>query len=230
MDSTSSYIKRNYRELENFAIITADNQTNGHGRNNKKWFNNDKEDLLLSILIKDKEIIEQYYKISLFMSTIVYEFLKNNHINDISIKWPNDVYVNDKKISGILLEGISTSNSMEAIIIGVGINVNSKDFIGDYKVPPTSIYNEMGMTFDIENLRNDFIEILLSKLRQLTNNNSFINVVRDNNYLVNKKVYINYQNKKTLVEPLDINDDCSLKVLMGDNVVDIISGEISVEL
>jgi BirA family biotin operon repressor/biotin-[acetyl-CoA-carboxylase] ligase len=229
IDSTSSYIKKNYLKLNNLDIVTANKQTNGRGRNNKKWFNNYNEDILLSLLIKDQEIINQHHKLSLFVAVVLLEFLKEININNVYIKWPNDVYVNDKKIAGILLEGISTSNDIEAIIIGIGINVNSKDFLGEYKVVPTSIYNETGIVFDLDKLKEKFIETLLNKLKKL-NNIDFIKISNSNNYLLNKTATIVYKNKEKNIKILGINDDCSLRVLIDGKEENIISGEVSIKL
>ena len=61
-------------------------------------------------------------------------------LSNISIKWPNDVYVDDKKICGILLEAVS-KQEIECLIVGISINVNQKNFEEEYAITPTSIRN-----------------------------------------------------------------------------------------
>jgi BirA family biotin operon repressor/biotin-[acetyl-CoA-carboxylase] ligase len=79
--------------------------------------------------------------------------LERFNVKGLSIKWPNDVYVFDKKICGILLEGCSTDNQITDIIIGIGINVNQTEFSGEYNVPPTSMAIELNKKTNLSKLK-----------------------------------------------------------------------------
>ena len=127
VDSTNTYLKQNYNNLENFTFVSADNQTQGRGRNNRKWISSN-DSLLFSLLLKDKKYFDYVNTISILSAYSIVQVLQDYGINNLSIKWPNDVYVNDSKISGILLESISSTN-IECLIVGIGINVYQREFV-----------------------------------------------------------------------------------------------------
>lgn len=231
IDSTSSYLKNNYEKYSDMTFISSDFQTNGHGRYNRVWESNNKENLLFSILIKDKELICKYASLSIFSAVAIYKVLSDLNIRNVSIKWPNDVYVNDKKVSGILLESISFSNQIEALVIGVGINVNSSYFSGELKDKATSVYLELGINVSIDELKSKVYDEFLMMFKKIKENgNCYLEMVRKNNYLKGKLVYANINNEKLLVEVVDINDDNSLKVKIGEEIHNLYSSEVTFTL
>lgn len=226
IDSTSTYLKHNYKDYDTFTFVSANYQSDGHGRNNRNWYGQKGKDLLFSFLIKDKEIIENYAKLSLICAKTIMELLLEFGIKEISYKWPNDVYVNGKKICGILLEGVSYSNNIEAIIIGIGINVNSFDFPSGIEDIATSIKMETMKEYNLEEIKLKAYKILKTNILNFKDS-EYITYLRENNYLINKDVYAFYKNKKELVKVLDINNDNSLKVEMNGDILNIYSGEIT---
>lgn len=228
IDSTSSYLKKKYKDYDDLTFVSADFQTNGHGRVNRKWVSNKKENLLFSILMKDKDIIKKYDSLSLASAVTVFSILEELNVKDISIKWPNDVYVKNKKIAGVLLESVSYGKDIEALVIGVGINVNSFSFKEDMINMPTSIYLELNKKLDLEELKEKIYCKFIKTIKDIKNNdNSYLKIVRKNNYLKGKQVYANINNIKTLVYIIDINDDNSLKVKKDNEYIDLYSGEIT---
>lgn len=226
IDSTSSYLKRNYKNYDSFTFVSSDHQSDGHGRVNRLWYNTKGKDLLFSILIKEKKITENYTSLSLVSAKAVMDVLCSLNIENISYKWPNDVYVNDKKISGILLEGISSSNEIEAIILGVGINVNSECFNEEIKDKATSIFIESKEKFDILELKKKFYNSFEQNISNMTTS-KYLENLRDKNYLLNKNVYVMHNNEKVLVNVIDINEDNSLKVNFNGEIINIYSGEVT---
>ena len=227
IDSTSTYLKCNYKDYDNFTFLSCDYQSDGHGRNNKKWFSNKKEMLLFSILIKDEKVINNYASLSLVSAKAIIDILVEIGINNISYKWPNDVYVNDKKISGVLLEGVSFNGTIEAIIIGVGINVNSSEMDIEIKDKATSTYLESNKLFDIEILKDKFYKSFESNIENI-NDKKYLSYLRNNNYLLNRKVYVLKDGKKVVAKVIDINDDNSLKVNTEGEILDVYSGEVTI--
>lgn len=231
IDSTSSYLKRNYKKYENMTFVSTDCQENGHGRNNRIWYSSAKKDLLFSILIKEKKLIEKYADLSLCSAVIILESLKELNIENVKIKWPNDVFVNNKKICGILLESISINNNIETLVIGIGLNVNSQEFNKEMINEPTSIINEINKVMDINELKEKIYSkfiIMFEKIK--LGNRNYLSVVNENNYLKNKEVYININDEKVKVKVLKINEDNSLKVLLNEKEVNVYSGEVTFNL
>ena len=104
IDSTNNYLKNSYQLLDNFTFVSADYQSKGKGRNDRVWESIKGSNLMFSILIKDPKLIEVSTILSLVTAVEISRLLESYSINNVSIKWPNDVLVNDKKICGILLE------------------------------------------------------------------------------------------------------------------------------
>ena len=150
IDSTSAYLKCHYHNLDDLTFVSAGYQTQGKGRNNRIWYS-DNNNLLFSLLLKDDKYFDLTNAISIVSAYSILEVLQSYNINNVSIKWPNDVYVGDKKICGILLEGIS-SQSIECLIIGVGINVNQNEFDKEYIHAPTSMKAILCKDIDINEI------------------------------------------------------------------------------
>ena len=225
LDSTSSFLKRHYKELSNLTFVRCDYQTSGHGRYGRAWESDKSKNLMFSFLIKDKRIIDKYDSLSLATAVSVYNSLKKIGLNNLSIKWPNDVYLNSKKISGILLEGCSYSNSIDSIVIGVGINLNQQTFIDNNA---TSYILETNKSISI----NKFKRIIYKEIRVMINNllvgdNSYLNIIRSNNYLLNKEVFATINDKQEKVIVLGINDDNSIKIQSKDGIFNLTTGEIT---
>ena len=93
----------------------------------------------------------------------VSKLLERYNIKNVSIKWPNDVLVNDKKICGILLEG----QLPNYLVIGVGLNVNQKEFPDGLRRPATSIRNELNKDIDLEDLKEQLFPNLINNFNKL---------------------------------------------------------------
>ena len=139
LDSTSAFLKRGRFSLRNFTFVSCDFQTNGHGRMGRTWVSPEGENLMFSVLIKDKALVNNFSSLSLCSAVSILKVLQKLELENVSIKWPNDIYVNGKKICGILLESVADNNQMSSVIVGIGLNVNTTDFVGEYKTQPTSI-------------------------------------------------------------------------------------------
>ena len=224
LDSTSTYIKERVPELDNFDIVSTDHQTNGRGRTGHDWEDDNGQNILMSILLKDPEIIKSFNILSIAVGVIVYRFLTNYlSPKSISLKWPNDVYVNDKKICGILLEG----KLPDYVIIGIGLNINQKEFSIDNA---TSLSLETEYSFKIEDVRNLFINHLLKELSNFANKkDTYIDEFNKHNYLLNKEIsYFDVttnENKKGVA--LDINQSGELLVNNGEKIITVSSSEVS---
>ena len=126
LDSTNNYAKNNIAILNDGDVIFAKKQTKGRGRMNRAW-TSASGNLTFTIVIKDKFLLSKFDSLSLLSSSAIFNVL-SKYTSFASIKWPNDVYIKDKKISGILLEGASTEDGLSYLLIGIGININISSF------------------------------------------------------------------------------------------------------
>lgn len=231
IDSTNAYIKREYKSLRHFTFVSSEYQTMGRGRNTRSWISDKNTNLLFSLFLKDEYLVKNFTSLSILSAVSVINVLKSYNIKNVSLKWPNDVFINDKKVAGILLEGISEDNHLSSLIIGIGINVNQKIFDDNLLINPTSIANELDREINLKIFKNKIYKSIKKQIALFKLNKSdYLCVARQLNYLKDKEVYAYINNKKTKVKVIDINDDNTLKVLSDDKIINVMSDEITFHL
>lgn len=137
--------KSRQQELpEGFAIYT-DFQTSGKGQTGNSWFSGKKKNILCSLLLYPGHIrIAEHFILSQLVSVAVKKTL-DEYVDNISIKWPNDIYWKDQKIVGMLIENSIQGAEIRQSVIGIGININQKQFPAEL-INPVSLYQITGKT------------------------------------------------------------------------------------
>ncbi|NQZ57863.1 MAG: biotin--[acetyl-CoA-carboxylase] ligase [Lentisphaeraceae bacterium] len=145
IDSTNAYALKMAPELADFTVICAKQQTAGRGRKGRKWHSHAGDNLYFSLLLKSPDVrFEELSGIPQLMALAVQQTLLQCGLKISWIKWPNDVLVDDKKICGVLCESRLQGNKLDALIIGVGININtSQEEIDAIDKPATSLLLEI---------------------------------------------------------------------------------------
>lgn len=137
--------------------VLADYQTAGRGCGSNKWESERGKNLLFSILTHPLELpIMKQFHISRAISLAICEAL-DQHIGDVSIKWPNDIYWRDGKLGGILIENRLQGKMIRDSIIGVGLNVNQQVFHSDAP-NPVSLWQIHGQQTDRKALLEDILQ------------------------------------------------------------------------
>lgn len=128
-ESTNSYLRQyTPKEGEDITVVTTEFQTAGRGQGKNTWESNKGENLLFSILCHPKNVLaKRQFILSQAIALAVRDAL-SMYINDIEIKWPNDIYWHHHKLGGILIECTLTGNNVKDSILGVGLNINQTDF------------------------------------------------------------------------------------------------------
>ncbi len=169
-DSTSNYLSRMLSEEDlpdGFAVI-AKHQTAGRGQIGHCWKSEYDKNLLFSLLLHPTfiHIADQFYLMRAVAVAIV-EILRNGFRTDsFVIKWPNDIYYNDRKLCGFIVDNLLMGNQITHSIVGVGMNVNQTNF--DLDLPnPISIANIVGRNSDTYLLFKDFQSNIMKEYRLL---------------------------------------------------------------
>lgn len=166
VESTNSYLREwsnNHPNITETAIY-ADNQISGRGQRGNSWESEAHCNLTTSILLKPEFIAPDHqFIISQIVSLAIKDTL-SAYCKDIKIKWPNDIYYQNKKICGILIENDITENQISRTIIGIGLNVNQLIFRSDAP-NPISLSQITGKSHDIR----DLLVKIAKKVLQLYN-------------------------------------------------------------
>lgn len=173
-DSTSTYLRNHLSDVEGdgkgLTVVSTDFQTSGRGQGTNKWESERGKNLLFSILCHPAWVpLHSQFLISEAIAIALHDIL-SNYTSDIMIKWPNDIYWKDKKISGTIIENYLSQNHIRDCIIGTGINVNQKEFHSDAP-NPVSLVQVLGKEIDKEALLKEVIDAFSAYLNDLRNGN-----------------------------------------------------------
>ena len=169
-DSTNSYI-RNLNDDENIdlMLVTADNQTAGRGQGSHTWESEADKNLLFSVRIHPVMVpVTRQFLLAEAGALALKEALEAYVPDGITMKWPNDIYHLDRKISGTLIETSVTRQGLRSCIFGVGINVNQQKFISDAP-NPVSLRNILGHDVSREKLLDKVIAAMEKYFRMAFN-------------------------------------------------------------
>lgn len=157
-----------------WTVVVANQQTAGKGRYRRSWGSPAGSSLLFSILLRP-QISTQFLNLTnLFTALTLSEYLEKQagdlgRLNlNISLKWPNDLWVKDKKLCGILLEANFTTEKLNFIVIGIGLNVSQgwNDFSPEIRNKATSLLLETGPQWNRENLLAGYLDYFYENYRQ----------------------------------------------------------------
>lgn len=159
VDSTNEEMQRILQktDVEEGTVIFAGFQTSGKGHMGNRWESEPEKNLLMSILFLPDflEPQDQFY-LSMVVSLALLDTI-GSYCKEATIKWPNDLYVRNKKIAGLLIENQIQENIIEKSVAGIGLNVNQDKFSPD--IPdPTSLYLETKCHFDMTELLERLME------------------------------------------------------------------------
>ena len=211
LDSTNDYLRRNHKSYEEFDVISARVQTHGKARRQNDWISMDGM-ALFSFFLKERDNwkIEDYLKLPLIAGLAVIKGLRKIENLEYKFKWTNDVYVENMKLCGILME-----KTEDVYITGIGINVNntlpenlkskaiSLTQIKNKKYVWNRIIKNIVLEFQTlcENLENGFWKDILKEINQI-------------NYLKGKKIELKFGNEVISGVAQNIDENGELQILM----------------
>jgi BirA family biotin operon repressor/biotin-[acetyl-CoA-carboxylase] ligase len=169
-ESTNNYALNLLRKKNLFegTVVRTFRQTIGRGQRQKQWESEDFRNLTFSIIYYPVFLsVSKQFQLSKAIALGVVDFVKSvAKTEDVKIKWPNDIYVDDKKIAGILIENAVSGNKISSAVIGIGLNVNQTTF--SRKIPnPVSLKIIAGKELDLENCFQELCVSLEARYMQL---------------------------------------------------------------
>ncbi len=161
IDSTNRWLREHAKDFDHGFYVDADFQTAGKGQATNKWESEKGKNLLFSLLLEPEKIpIKRQFLLSELVSLTIVDVIKKHLDCDVCIKWPNDIYVGDKKLCGILIETFLNNGIMQKAILGIGLNVNQTVFKSDAP-NPISMKNVAQKDFDRKLILSDLIGKIL---------------------------------------------------------------------
>ncbi len=233
LDSTNNYLKRlgSNGEKENQLVI-AECQTCGRGRMGRSFYSPNGTGVYFSLLLYPKFCAEKSLFLTVMAAVSVAETVMKYNKNDVKIKWVNDIYIDSKKVCGILTEGAINSNKMlDYAVVGIGINVIAPEngFPDDIKDIATAVF--LGNTE--ENIKEKIVADVVNRFFDMYNgiDTDFVKRYKEYSYLTGKEINIILGENTRPATVLGINDDCHLLVKNENGEKEeISSGDVSVRV
>jgi birA, biotin-[acetyl-CoA-carboxylase] ligase region len=166
--STNSLLKEmtTKETLPEGTCLVTDNQTSGRGQTNNSWESEVGKNLCFSIVFYPSFLpIQSYFLLSKAVALGVYDAL-SIHIKELTLKWPNDIYYQEKKLGGVLFENNITESKISQSIVGIGINVNQEFFLSDAP-NPISLKQLTGKNYFLDELLRNILSSILFRYEEL---------------------------------------------------------------
>ena len=169
-------------------VVTTDYQTAGRGQGGNSWESERGKNLLFSVLIHPTAVVPtRQFTISMAVATAIATVLRKYMPQQpVTVKWPNDIYVGDNKICGILIETTIKGGELKDCIIGVGLNVNQRQFLSDAP-NPVSIAQLTGHDTNRDILLDELIATMITNINRLASRSGMAEVKAEYHELLYKK-------------------------------------------
>ena len=157
IDSTQNEVWRMIEnDCENGSVVIADIQTLGKGTHGRTWHTDESNNIAFSFFLKTNCNIKKLDGITVEIAKIIVDIFEKQYGINLSIKEPNDIVINNKKVGGILTESKVLCEKVEYIVVGIGINTAKEHFTEDIKDIATSIKKEFGIDVDVKKFIAEF--------------------------------------------------------------------------
>jgi len=234
-DSVASTNDTAYALAENGAkegaVVIAEHQSKGKGRFNRIWISPKQTGIYFSCVLRPKMPLKEVPKITILVAVAVAESISKTTGLNIKIKWPNDVMINDHKVSGILTELKAEQDEVDFVILGLGINVNTpKNVLPSHA---TSISCENGKPVDRVALMRMILEKIEQYYKEVFKRGHFNDIIKkwkQYSYPMGSKVRINLHHKKIIEGSFhSLSSDGTLLVKLTDgNIKEISAGDVEI--
>ncbi len=147
-------------------VVFAESQTAGRGRRDNRWTSQPGTDLAFSVLLRPESPMTEWPRITTMAALAICQAVESVTALRVFIKWPNDIYLQDRKCAGILAETFMGSTGA-FMVLGIGVNVNSEDMPADLRATATSLRLATGQLVDRSGLAIALLKALDLQMRRL---------------------------------------------------------------
>ena len=214
LSSTNDYIKYKYIQDQCPIVIITNNQRASRGRSNKIWYSFNQKSLSFSLCLKLNANQTELGKLNYLSCLAALKAFKDTTNHALSIKWPNDIYLDNKKVSGILIESQSSGKDI-FLSLGIGININIEESL-NVNQPHSNLGLNINQTKLIYLFCNNLVNFLNTK-----NYDEHVKEYNINLLAINKNVSVTVDNVIHEGILLGISDHGKLMINTGNNVLTI---------
>jgi BirA family biotin operon repressor/biotin-[acetyl-CoA-carboxylase] ligase len=169
VDSTNNYAMALIREGNAGGInaVFAMEQTRGKGRRDREWKSNSGENILVSIPLQMQWLpVSRQFELSVAVALAGHDLLSAYLPGRVFIKWPNDLFIDDRKTGGILIENVIKGTLWQWAVLGIGININQEAF-GALGPKATSLKAATGETYDVLALAGNLCSLIMTRMEDI---------------------------------------------------------------
>lgn len=231
VDSTNNYAKELAIGGKDELIVISEMQNSGKGRLGRNFYSPKGNGLYMSLLCRPKINVEFAPLITSYTAVAVAQAIDKLSGRETQIKWVNDIFMNGKKICGILTEaGFDfEGGSIDYAIIGIGINVLGREFPDDIKNIATSIELESGLRLSRNELASEILNNLANMEKEIQEK-IYLDLYRKKSNIIGKTVNVFYGLENYTAEVIDIDNNAALVVKTDEGIKRLNSGEVSIKL
>jgi len=205
-------------------VLFAESQTAGRGRRENRWITPGRLDLMFSLLLRPQAPLALWPRLTTLAALAICRAIEEELPLKPQIKWPNDIYIEGRKVSGLLAEVLSTQDGT-ALILGIGLNVNSREFPPELTETATSLVNALPASILVREL--DRQQIALRLLLELNNHlqhlsqgfTEAIAEVRRRSWLLGKQIRATVEGQEIYGRAMDINQEGHLILALADGSI-----------
>lgn len=232
-ESTNTYAKKylNEHKNANLVLISTECQSEGRGQFSNTWDSECGKNITISLIIKPQQIkASDQFILSQLVALGIVDML-SSYIKNVKIKWPNDIYCDDEKICGVLIENTLMGETILNTIIGIGLNVNQTEF--SQLIPnPTSMSLKTGDTFNLDKTMILLVERIIDRINRFELSES-LKVKREylkNLFLYSETALFTSDDGEFFGEIKDVSGYGKLSVQRNGNIQDYNLNEIKLVL
>ncbi len=220
--STNDVAKKLCKENEECILVVADGQTNGRGRQGKNFFSPSGSGLYFSMVFSTESPAFEFTGVTCAVAVACARAIEKLCSLNVKIKWVNDIYIENKKICGILVQSVSENGIVKKLIVGVGINISTVDFPDEIKDIAVSLGRDIDRNVLAAEIANNISELIFDVPEK------YIGEYKEKSNVIGKDITYFKDNIPHTAQAVDIDKKGGLVVLENGKKTTLTSGEITV--
>ena len=201
-------------------VVVSDTQSSGRGQKGRSFYCKSGAGLYMSMVLNPYLPPEESMKITAYAAVATAEAIESFVKCDVKIKWVNDLYLNGRKICGILTEGAVENGRLKYAVVGIGVNTGKLVFPSELQSIATSVFNETGVEISRDALACEIVKRLEHA------DSSYMKEYRKRSCVIGKMARVTSGNRMFDAEITDIDENGFLVVKDGNDILTVNSGEV----